>query len=118
MNQLRETLSQYWVRLEEYLSTPYGLPGRPLADRRAIARAFVAKMVYTLPTTMVLIDRLKSDPQLRRLCGWERKSAIPGEWTFSRAFAEFAESRLSERVYEALIHKHYAGKIPPASTGT
>jgi hypothetical protein len=142
MNQLRETLSQYWldiqgslfpwlkeelgeltekqqqlvmtlewVRLEEYLSTPYGLPGRPPADRPAIARAFVAKMVYTLPTTTVLIDRLKSDPQLRRLCGWERKSAIPGEWTFSRAFAEFAESRLPECVHEALIHKHYAGEI-------
>lgn len=142
MNQLRETLSQYWldiqgslfpwlkealgeltekqqqlvmtlewVRLEEYLSTPYGLPGRPPADRTAIARAFVAKMVYTLPTTTVLIDRLKSDSQLRRLCGWERKSAIPGEWTFSRAFAEFAESRLPECVHEALIHRHYAGEI-------
>lgn len=142
MNQLRETLSQYWldiqgslfpwlkeelgeltekqqqlvmtlewVRLEEYLSTPYGLPGRPPADRTAIARAFVAKMVYTLPTTTVLIDQLKSDPQLRRLCGWERKSTIPGEWTFSRAFAEFAESRLPECVHEVLIHKHYAGEI-------
>jgi hypothetical protein len=142
MNQLRETLSQYWLniqgslfpwlkeelgeltekqqqlvmtlelaRLEEFLSTTYGLPGRPPADRTAIARAFVAKMVYDMPTTKVLIDRLESDPQLRRLCGWERKSAIPKEWTFSRAFAEFAESRLPERVHEALIRKSYAGEI-------
>ena len=142
MNQLRETLSQYWldiqgslfpwlkeelgeltekqqhlvmtlelVRLEEFLSTTYGLPGRPPADRTAIARAFIAKIVYDMPTTTVLIDRLKSDPQLRRLCGWERKSAIPKEWTFSRAFAEFAESRLPERVHEALIRKSYAGEI-------
>jgi hypothetical protein len=59
----------------------------------------------------VLIDRLKSDPQLRRLCNWERKSAIPKEWAFSRAFAAFAESRLPERVHEALIHKSYAGEI-------
>jgi transposase len=142
MNQLRETLSQYWLniqgslfpwlkeelgeltekqqqlvmtlelaRLEEFLSTTYGLPGRPPADRTAIARAFVAKMVYDMPTTKVLIDRLKSDLQLRRLCGWECKSAIPKEWTFSRAFAEFAESRLPERVHEALIRKSYAGEI-------
>jgi hypothetical protein len=142
MNQLRETLSQYWLdiqgslfpwlkeelggltekqqqlvmalelaRLEEFLGTTYGLPGRPLADRTAIARAFVAKMVYDMPTTKVLIDRLESDPQLRRLCGWERKSAIPKEWTFSRAFAEFAERRLPERVHEALIRKSYAGEI-------
>ena len=142
MNQLRETLSQYWlniqgslfpwlkeelgeltekqqqlvmtlelVRLEEFLGATYGLPGRPPADRTAIARAFIAKIVYDMPTTTVLIDRLKSDPQLRRLCGWERKSAIPKEWTFSRAFAEFAESRLPERVHEALIRKSYAGAI-------
>ena len=71
-------------------------------------RAFVAKMVYGMPTTKALIDRLKSDQKLRRIGSWERKSAIPGEWTFSRAFAEFAESRLPERVHEALIHKRYA----------
>jgi hypothetical protein len=142
MNQLRETLSQYWLniqgslfpwlkeelgeltekqqqlvmtlelaRLEEFLGTTYGLPGRPPADRTAIARAFVAKMVYDMPTTKVLIDRLESDLQLRRLCGWERKSAIPKEWTFSRAFAEFSESHLPERVHEALICKSYAGEI-------
>jgi transposase len=99
------------VRLEEFLGMTYGLPGRPPADRAAIARAFVAKMVYDMPTTRVLIDRLESDQQLRRICGWERKSDIPEEWTFSRAFAEFAESRLAERVHEALIHKSYAGEI-------
>jgi transposase len=142
MNQLRETLSQYWlniqgslfpwlkeelgeltekqqqlvatlelVRVEEFLSTMSGLPGRPPEDRTAIARAFVAKMVFTMPTTRVLIDRLKSDQQLRRICGWERKSDIPKEWTFSRAFAEFSESRLPERVHEALIARSYAGEI-------
>jgi hypothetical protein len=42
---------------------------------------------------------------------WERKSAIPGDWTFFRAFAVFAESQLPERVHEALIHKSYAGEI-------
>jgi hypothetical protein len=51
-----------FVRLEEFLSTTFGLPGRPPTDRTAIARAFIAKMVYTMPTTTVLNDRLKSDP--------------------------------------------------------
>lgn len=99
------------VRLEEFLSTAYGLPGRPPADRTAIARSFVAKTVFNLPTTRALIDRLESDPQVRRICGWERKDEIPGEWTFSRAFAEFSKSRLPERVHEALINKSYAGEI-------
>lgn len=90
------------IRLEEFLSKACGLPGRPPADRTAITRAVVAKTVFNLPTTRALIDRLESDPQVRRICGRERKEETPGEWTFSRAFAEFSKSRLPERVHEAL----------------
>ena len=43
--------------------------GRPPADRNALARAFVAKAVWDLPTTRALIDRLGYDPTLRGLCG-------------------------------------------------
>ncbi|MCK4842234.1 MAG: hypothetical protein KAT04_10190 [Methylococcales bacterium] len=45
-----------------------------------------------MPTTRILIERLHSDVLLRRICGWERKSDIPEEWIFSRAFAEFTSS--------------------------
>lgn len=96
-----------FVRLEEFLSNGYGFPGRPPADRTAIARAFVAKQVFNMPTTRVLLDRLQSDQQLRRICGWERQHEVPKEWTFSRAFSEFADSGLPERVHSALIGKHY-----------
>lgn len=99
------------VRVEEFLCATYGLPGRPSADRSAIARAFIAKMIYNMPTTRILIDRLKSDQKLRRICGWERVSDIPGEWTFSRAFAEFAESALPQRVHEAKIQKSYENEL-------
>ena len=85
-----------------------GYPGRPAQDRAAIARAFVAKMIYNLPTTRALLERLATDKSLRRLCGWENKHEVPDEWTFSRAFSEFAKSRLPERVHEALIRKNYA----------
>ena len=43
--------------------------GYPPADRNALARAFVAKAVWDLPTTRALIDRLRYDPTLSRLCG-------------------------------------------------
>ena len=88
-----------------------GYPGRPAQDRIAIARAFVAKMVYNLSTTRALIDRLKTDKTLRRLCGWECKNRVPDEWTFSRAFAEFSKSRLPERVHEALIQSSYGEEL-------
>lgn len=96
------------VRIEEFIMTYRGYPGRPAQDRAAIARAFVAKMIYNLPTTRALLERLATDKSLRRLCGWENKHEVPDEWTFSRAFSEFAKSRLPERVHEALIRKNYA----------
>jgi transposase len=99
------------VRVEEFLSRGYGFAGRPAEDRTAIARAFIAKQVYNMPTTRVLLDRLEADEKLRRICGWERKSAVPKEWTFSRAFGEFAASSLPQRVHEALIAKSYEGEL-------
>lgn len=99
------------IRIEEFIYSSRGFPGRPPKDRTAIARALVAKMVYHLPTTRALLDRLDCDSALRRLCGWERKNDVPDECTFSRAFAEFSASRLPERVHEALIKKSYAGEL-------
>ena len=91
--------------IERFVQTWAGLPGRPADDRHALARAFTAKAVLGLPTTVALIERLQVDATLRRLCGWERVSQVPGEWTFSRAFAEFAASQLPARVHETLIKR-------------
>ena len=91
--------------LEAFVKSRRGLVGRPGHDRLAIARAFVAKAVYSLPHTRALIDRLKNDEVLRRLCGWESPSKVPAECAFSRAFAEFARSEFPQRVHEALVEK-------------
>ena len=80
--------------VEAFVRVWPGLPGRPPCDRAALARAFVAKAVIRLPTTVMLIDRLAVDKPLRRLCGWEHRGELPSETTFSRAFAEFAHSAL------------------------
>jgi hypothetical protein len=94
------------VRIESFVERSWRMKGRPLEDRRAIARAFVGKAVYNLETTRQLLERLASDASLRRICGWERPGAIPSEATFSRAFAEFASSELPARVHEALIEQY------------
>ncbi len=99
------------LHIEAFIDSSKGYPGRPPKDRVAIARAFVAKMVYHMPTTRLLLDRLHTDIALRRLCGWERVSDIPKEWTVSRALAEFSESQLPQRIHEALIKKHYRSEI-------
>jgi len=95
------------VRIEEHVGRYYGMTGRPPADRVAIARSFVAKMIYNMPFTSMLVERLKSDKTLRRICGWESLYQVPDESTFSRANAEFSASQLPQRTHEALIIKSY-----------
>jgi len=99
------------IQVETHLPYVGRVPGRPLESRCAIARAFVAKAVYNLPTTAVLLDQLESNIKLRRLCGWERKNEVPSAATFSRAFAAFAESQLTERVHAAVIERHFGDQL-------
>src|SRR5208283_2937561 len=85
------------IGLEAYVRAEVGGPGRPREDRRAIARAFVAKAVLGLPTTRALIERLTVDASVRCICGWERRAEIPSEPTSSRAFQEFIAASLADR---------------------
>ena len=72
--QLVQTLEV--IRIEQMVPPRFRVPGRPPKDRAAMARALVAKAVYDMPTTRVLLDRLVTDVALRRICGWERKSEV------------------------------------------
>ena len=109
-----------FVRVERFLASFHALPGRPQEDRAALARAFIAKAVFQLPTTRALIERLAVDRPLRRLCGWSRLGQVPSEATLSRAFSTCAESALPSRLHEALIEKtmqgHLVGHVSRDST--
>jgi len=96
------------ARVEDFVRGYRFGVGAPVADRQAIARAFVAKSFYNMTTNVHLRERLLCDKGLRRICGWERKDEVPSESTFSRAFAEFSKSALPSRVHEALIKKHHS----------
>jgi hypothetical protein len=99
-----------WARIEEFVPGGQGV-GRPPANRSALANGFVAKAVLGLSTTVALIERLSIDRTLRRICGFSRWKKLPDEATFSRAFAEFAENRLAERVHEAVIKAHLGPEL-------
>ena len=95
-----------WVRIEEWsMQTWLGI-GRKLYDRSALANAFVAKAVLGLATTRALIERRAMDRSLKRLCGFSMSKVVPDASTFSRAFAEFAQTKLAGRVHEALVKNH------------
>lgn len=99
------------VRIESMIPCGRFTDGRPRKDRCAIARAFIAKIVFKLPYTKTVIRELKKDKQLKSICGWDDFSKIPSESKFSRAFAEFAKSSLPEKVHQALIKDIYKDQI-------
>ena len=99
------------IGLEAFVPEPPRRPGRPPEDRRALARAFVAKAMLGIPTTSALIERLAVDKSLRRILGWERRSQVSSEATFSRAFAEFAQGDLPDKMHAALIERSLGGRI-------
>src|SRR5690606_1566158 len=61
--------------------------------------------IYNMDTTTALIERLKTDRNMRRICGWESLQQLPSDSTFSRAFAEFTATKLPQNTHEALIKK-------------
>jgi hypothetical protein len=79
--------------------------GRKRLERESMARSFVAKAVYGYPATRALIEALKTTPNLRRICGFRSVADIPCEATFSRAFAEFSQSDLGDRVHESMVER-------------
>jgi hypothetical protein len=100
------------IRVEEHLPPPsHWWRGRPPADRRALARAFLAKACFNFPTTEALWERLLVDETLRQLCGWEMRRQVPSRSTFSRAFAEFAETDLLDRVHAARVEEVLEGTL-------
>ncbi len=100
-----------WVRIEEFTGSRWCGVGRPPIERAWLANAFVAKSVLGLNTTLGLIERLTIDRVLRRLCGFQLCKKLPSEATFSRAFDEFAQAGLGQRVHEALVKTHLGDEL-------
>lgn len=98
------------IRIEHFISCSRFDIGRPKKSRIAIARAFVAKVVFKFSTVKQFLQHLQMDEQLKLICGFNT-DFIPSESTFSRAFAEFAEIKLPQKVHEALIKDCYEGEL-------
>ena len=100
-----------WVRIEEFTGPGWCGVGRHPHERAWLANAFVAKAVLGLATTAALIERLTTDRALRRICGFPMCKKLPSEATFSRAFDEFAEGKLAERVHGMLVEEYLGDEL-------
>ena len=86
------------VRVEALL--PFrGQVGRPEEDRAALARAFIAKAVFDIPTTRALIERLED----RQAMPAVRLERCRPDFRARGAFSlRVSESRLASRLHETL----------------
>ena len=100
------------VEIEKYVAhLNNSWAGRPPEDRCPLARSFVAKAVYNLDNTRMLIDLLHNMPPLRKIFGFVQRNDIPSESTFSRAFAEFVTSGLGDAMHAALVDTHLSDEL-------
>ena len=99
------------VRPGKYLSPVAAMTGRPALNRGKILHALFLKSLQNIPTTKALLCILRTDSTLRRLCGWDFSSDIPSEATFSRAFSEFSESGVLDRIHGELVKFACDGRL-------
>ena len=102
-NRLLVVVCESIVKPEEFAYAKWKGVGRPPADRLAIFKALLFKAVHDIPTTKELVERLKLEPQSRRLCGWLWPEDVPCESKFSEVNAEFTERGFTEKWFDDYV---------------
>jgi len=99
------------IEIEKHIPSNRQWMGRPAAERRVIARCYVAKAVLRYPHTRILIHELHARPNLRLICGFMKRKDVPSESTFSRAFAAFAETDFGRTVHNSMVKEYLGGEL-------
>ena len=93
--------------IEEHLpqlERRHGGRGRPRLEDRPICPTFPAKSFFQIKATSELLNRLRSDSSLRRICGL---TVVPSAATFSRRLKGFSDvQRAVSDYHEGLLVGH------------
>jgi transposase/IS5 family transposase len=82
--------------------------GRKAYDYRYFFRAFFAQLHFGIPTVKALVETLKSDPNMRQLCGFRM---VPSPATFSRRLNDLSKADVMNGILDTLVRQAY-GKLP------
>jgi len=107
----QKTFLQMLRKIEEHmplLDRPYKGTGRKPLPLKPFLRGQLAKSFFQITTTSNLIERLKADPNLRLLCGFDE---VPGAASFSRVYNFFAEENIISSVHDGLTHETLKDKV-------
>jgi transposase len=86
----------------------YAGTGRRPYEYQPFIRSAWAKHYFGIEKTKQLIQRLKSDPNLRLLCGFKK---VPGRSSFSRYFTELSETTIMSETLDALVLQAHKDKV-------
>jgi transposase len=90
------------------LIRPYAGTGRPPYPYTPFLQGALAKNYFGIDKTSSLIQRLKGEPNLRLLCGFDK---VPSEATFSGMFAYLAERNIGESILDTPVKKACEGRV-------
>jgi transposase, IS5 family len=72
---------------------------------KLMLRALLAMKIYSIPTIVLLVERLKSDFRFRYSCGFSLSGSIPSEATFSRFLAGLAKDQSLYQLFLNVVTK-------------
>jgi hypothetical protein len=80
---------------------------RPHQDM-PIIRAFLAKAFLGIDASSALLQRLRCDSSLKRICGF---TTVPSPATFSRRLSEYADTHIIEQSLYKMVRDYHRGRI-------
>jgi len=104
---------EHWTFMNMLRVIEYAMPiifhpkartGRPPYDDMAFFRSFFALNYFAIPSITLLIKTLKSDPNLRQLCGFRK---VPVNSSFSRHLEVFSRMSIQEQTLDTLVKTAY-----------
>jgi hypothetical protein len=111
LNKQQKTFLQVLRIIEKnmpMLYRPYKVTGRKPYQYLPFLRGQLAKNFFQIPTTTMLIERLKADPNLRLLCGFNK---VPGQASFSRTYDYFAQANIMPEIHNELTRATFKDKV-------
>jgi len=112
LNDAQKTFLQI-IRVIESFLPPFILiqtkswTGRPAYPLISFLRSMYAKSFFNIEKTSRLIERLKADPNLRLLCGFEK---VPSKGKFSTAYAFLSGLNIQETTLTQMAAEAHKGR--------
>jgi len=103
-----ERLQKIFITLDDLPFYDYQNPDRRGSkgySPKLMLRALLAMKIYSIPTVVLLIERLNSDFKFRYSCGFSLSGRIPSEATFSRFLARLAENESLYQLFLSVVEK-------------